>query len=208
MTAELPPILRPGKTEHPIHPLIAGRWSSRAIDPSQDITHEALARVLEAARWSASGMNNQPWAYVVVTRRNETLLKAAQATLFSGNHWARNAPVLLFVLGRRFYRGKYWYIPNRLHKYEVGMATAQMALQAANDGLVFHQLQGFNPLRARRVLRVPARYSMLTAIAVGHPGPLCTVPEAKRPAESALRSRRSTVDFSVFDQFVNGRRDL
>jgi len=87
------PVLRPAETAYPIHPLIAGRWSGRAIDPDRPVDDALLRRLLEAARWAPSAFNNQPWAYLVVTSADPEALAKARATLSKGNAWALAAPL-------------------------------------------------------------------------------------------------------------------
>src|SRR5436190_1249304 len=53
-----------------VHPLLAERWSPRGFDRAHEIGDEALAALLEAARWAPSAGNSQPWRFLV-TRRGE-----------------------------------------------------------------------------------------------------------------------------------------
>ena len=191
------PTLRP-YTDSGINAVIAGRWSSRAIDPQRDVPPQMLATLLEAARWAPSSRNHQPWTFAVATRANPSFLDRARGALVGGNGWARKAPVLIFPLSRKRL-GTSW-LPNRLHRFETGMATAQMALQAAELGLVFHQMLGFNPWAIRRLFHVPRSHAVLSAIAVGFPGDGDDLSDRHREAETAPRTRRAVADISVIDQ--------
>ena len=52
---------------HPIEPLFTERWSPRAYDGSS-IPQADLDRIFEAARWSPSAFNYQPWRFVYAHR--------------------------------------------------------------------------------------------------------------------------------------------
>jgi len=183
------PVLRPAETAYPIHPLIAGRWSGRAIDPDRPVDDALLRRLLEAARWAPSAFNNQPWAYLVVTSADPEALAKARATLSKGNAWALAAPVLIFSLAETHTRKSKR--PNRRHLYELGMATAQMALQAAEEGLVFHQMAGFDPQALREAFGIGEAYALMTAVAVGYPGDPACLDEKSREREKRPRLRRA-----------------
>ncbi len=71
---------------------IRGRRSVRrfkSADPSWAIRH-----VLEAGRWAPSGLNNQPWRFLVV---KDPLRKRSLARLTSCGTVIRSAPVLIAV---------------------------------------------------------------------------------------------------------------
>lgn len=191
------PALRP-YTDGDVNPVIAGRWSSRAIDPDRDVPPQMLTALLEAARWAPSSRNYQPWTFALATSANPAFLDRARGALVGGNAWARKAPVLVFCLSRKRLGGSW--LPNRLHRFETGMATAQMALQAAEMGLVFHQMLGFNPWTIRRLFRVPRSHAVLSAIAIGFPGSADELSDAHRTAETAPRTRRAVADIAIIDR--------
>ena len=59
---------RTAVTSAPIHSVLAERWSPRSFDPSVEIAEEKITAALEAARWSASASNSQPWRFIVARR--------------------------------------------------------------------------------------------------------------------------------------------
>ena len=187
MSNTIAPVLRPGKTEADIAPLFAGRWSSRAIDSEKPIDNDVLKRLFEAARWAPSAFNNQPWRFLSFGHEDPSALEKAKATLTGGNAWALAAPRLLFVLTRsdRPGNGK----PNVRAEYEAGMAALQMGLQAAEEGLVFHQMAGFSIDAVRKSFDVPDNFAIITAVAIGWPGSIENVPENRRKMETDERER-------------------
>jgi len=188
------PVTRPAPTEHEIHELIAGRWSSRAIDPGRPVEKATIQQLLEAARWAPSAFNNQSWQYLVVTTDDPAAMEKARSALFPGNAWALNAPALIFSMAReRHARNDKL---NRFHGYEAGMATILMAIQATALGLMFHQMAGYSPKTLRELFEIPDEYVIFTAIAVGYPGTIGQTPEKDRAGESAPRERVPQEQFS------------
>ena len=53
--------------DHPVHELIAWRWSPYAFS-DRPVPDADLRSLFEAARWAASSYNEQPWRYIVATR--------------------------------------------------------------------------------------------------------------------------------------------
>ena len=62
-------------TTVPVHPLLAERWSPRGFDRAHEIGEEALAALLEAARWAPS----EPWALYDTGQAVAALVTQAQA---------------------------------------------------------------------------------------------------------------------------------
>ncbi|HDR06189.1 MAG TPA: nitroreductase [Candidatus Coatesbacteria bacterium] len=179
---------RPAPTERPIHPLIAGRWSPRAVDPERPVEREVLESIFEAARWAPSCFNDQPWNFLVFTADNPEALARARQCLSEGNAWALRAPVLMFSIARKdfVHNGK----PNRFAEHDQGMASVLAALEAVNRGLVFHQMAGFSRRKLAERFDIPEGHEVMAAIALGYPGRVAELPPEKREAELAPRERR------------------
>lgn len=176
-------------TDHPVHDLIARRWSPRAVDPSRPVEPEQVRSLLEAARWAPSCFNEQPWRYLVFDGSDEPARERARACLAEGNAWARQAPLLLLSVAREtFTRNDK---PNRHAQHDVGLATENLVLQATALGLATHQMAGYDADRARREFRIPEGYTPMAMIAVGHPGSAAELPEPLREREAAPRERRA-----------------
>ena len=80
--------------DHPIHELIARRWSPYAF-AERSISEDDLRSLFEAARWAASSYNEQPWSYIVATKANTAEFERLLSCLVEGNQpWAKAAPVL------------------------------------------------------------------------------------------------------------------
>ncbi|MBI1758037.1 MAG: nitroreductase family protein [Actinobacteria bacterium] len=171
----------------PLHPLIAERWSPRALQPDRDVTDGQLVAVLEAARWAPSSGNRQPWRFLVGRRGDETFT-GIYTTLFDGNQlWAGNASALLLACAIT-------HAPDGTAMptapYELGMATAQLCLQAQDEGLVAHQMGGFDAEKAALVFTIPDHVRPYAVIALGYLADPSTLPAHLRTREQARRERR------------------
>lgn len=165
------------------HPLIAARWSPRALVP--DVPADALRRMLEAARWAPSYGNTQPARYLVGPRGTDTFDRVL-ALLNTGNRvWAHRAGALLVACALTVNdKGEVPYA-----EYGVGLATENLVLQAVAEGLVAHQMAGFDKDGVRREFGLPEDVRPLTAIAVGTLGSPDLLDEQRRERETRPRKR-------------------
>lgn len=192
-------VVRMGNPLWEIDPVIAGRWSSRAIDPDVPVSREQVHRLLEAARWAPSSFNNQPWRYLVLTEDDPQALQKGRDALMKGNDWARNAPVLVFSIALVSFRGKSR--ENWRRGYETGMSVLSMAYQAVRENLVFHQMAGFSIGAVREAFGVSEAFDIFAAIAVGAPGRDDLLDDQKRPLESEERTRLHPDEFICWNQW-------
>lgn len=169
-----------------IHDLLRSRWSPRAF-ASRPVEPGILMRLFEAARWAPSSMNLQPWSFVAVTQDDPEAHARMVHGLGERNQvWARHAPVLLLVVAKTERTPGQ---PNRYAWYDVGQAVAHLSVQATAEGLVLHQMGGFDAEKARQAFDVPAGYDPVVVIALGYLGDPMDLPEDMRAREGAPRSR-------------------
>ena len=76
---------------------IARRRAAMAF-ASRPVPPESLRLVFEAARWAPSSFNEQPWRFVVATKKDDEGYERLASCLSKGNAWAREAPVLILAL--------------------------------------------------------------------------------------------------------------
>ena len=178
------------QTQVPINDVLARRWSGRAFDPLKPVKREQLVALLEAARWAASCYNEQPWRFLVWDRNADTgSWQKAFGCLGEWNQkWVINAPVLLLSCAGSIYErnGN----PNRWGPHDTGAAGQNLYLQAAAMGLMAHPMGGYDPDKARAAFAIPADYTPMAMMAVGHPGPADSLEAEYRELETAARSRR------------------
>lgn len=149
---------------------------------------------MEAARWAPSSMNEQPWAFIVASSSDQAAFAKMLECLVEGNRiWAANTPLLMltFAHNKSARTGK----DNTHAWHDVGQAVANLTFQATSEGLVVHQMAGILPDHIREAYSIPADWSPVTAIAVGHPGDHTALPEKLRERELAPRERRPQSGF-------------
>lgn len=187
------------QTEHDVHELIRRRWSPRAFDPQRGVSRDDLLKLFEAARWTPSSFNEQPWHFVVSDRdRTPVVFDALIASLTGRNpEWARSAPLLVLVAVRRRDGGNS--SENAHAWYDTGQAVANLTLQATAVGLSIRQMRGFDPETAAAACRLPSDVAPAVVMAIGYAGdPEMLTHDRHRQAEQQPRERRPLSDF-VFD---------
>ncbi len=181
------------KPDHPIHELIASRWSPYGFD-ERAVPDDDLRSLFEAARWAPSSYNEQPWSYIVATKASPAEFERLLSCLEEGNQaWAKVAPVLaLGCTSLNFVRdGK----PNAAAVHDLGLASANVVLEATARGLFVHQMIGILPDRARELYRIPEDVQPKTGLAIGYRGDPNTLPEPYKQRDLAARSRKGLGEF-------------
>lgn len=181
------------KPDHPIHELIARRWSPYAF-AERPVSDDDLRSLFEAARWAASSYNEQPWSYIVATRANPEEFERLLSCLVEGNQpWAKAAPVLaLGCTSLRFARNDK---PNAAAIHDLGLASAALTFEATARGLFVHQMIGILPDKAREVYDIPEGVEPKTALAIGYLADPSSLPEPYRGRDLAARERKGLSDF-------------
>jgi nitroreductase len=179
--------------DHPIHELIARRWSPYAF-ADRPVADSDLRSLFEAARWAASSFNEQPWRYIVATKAATREFDRVLSCLVEGNQvWAKNAPVLaLGCTSLKFaLNGK----PNAAALHDLGLASGSLTFEATARGLFVHQMIGILPDKVREIFGVPDDFQPLTGLAIGHLADPGILPEKLRSRDVAARERRRLPDF-------------
>ena len=186
-------------TEHPIHELIAGRWSPYAFS-NRPVDAADLASCLEAARWAPSSYNEQPWSYILGTRDNPEQFERVLSCLVEANQaWAKEAPVLLLGCTKlNFTRNGQ---PNAAAVHDLGLASASLSFEATARGLYVHQMIGILPERASELFDIPPDVRPLTAMAIGYVAEPGTAPEQYQQRDTAPRTRKPLEDFVFADKW-------
>jgi nitroreductase len=187
------------KPDHPVHDLIARRWSPYAFS-DRPVPQEDLNSIFEAARWAASSYNEQPWRYILAQQQNEAEFARMLSCLLEANRgWAQQAPALaLGVVGLNFARNEK---PNRVAVHDLGLASANLTLEATARGLVVHQMAGIDPEKARQVYSIPEGFEAITALAIGYVGNPESLPENMRARDQTPRPRRPLSEIIFRDEW-------
>jgi nitroreductase len=191
--------VKQAQTDYPIHELLRARWSPRAFD-ARPVEPEKLQSVLEAARWSASGGNMQPWSFLIARKAAEADSFARMVSCLSEGNvpWASKAPVLGIAVASLYRRPE---ILNRHAFHDVGMALQNLALQARTLDLYVHFMGGFSPDKARELFAIPPEHEATTMFALGYLGDPASLPERNRDNELVARTRRPLREFVFSDQW-------
>ena len=180
--------LKEAHTAQPVHPLIRGRFSARAFSPEQ-LSDAELLTLLEAAAWAPSAMNEQPWRYRYALRGTawfDTLWNC----LNSGNQpWTRDAAALVVcsVMTKLERNGQ----PNHSRHHDLGLANAQLLLQATSMGIYGHLMGGVDHEKADRELGIDAEQEeVVCLLAIGRLGTPDSLIEPFKTRELTPRTRR------------------
>lgn len=180
-------------TDHPVHPLIADRWSPVGFD-GRTVAEADLRSLFEAARWAPSSRNEQPWSYVVA-RRDETgdFARLVSCLTEPNRAWASRAGALAMAVAQsRFHANG---LMNVYALHDLGLATANLTVEATSRGLSVHQMAGILPDHAIEVLAIPAGYVPAVALAIGYRGDPSSLPERFRDRDRQRRPRKAQHEF-------------
>jgi nitroreductase len=183
----------PIKPDHPIQDLIAKRWSPYGYS-DRGVSTDDLRCLFEAARWAPSSFNEQPWCYIVATKENPAEFDRLLSCLVPQNQaWAKAAPVLALGCTRlKFARNDQ---PNAHALHDLGLASANLCLEATARGLCVHQMAGILPEKAREIYHIPEDAQAVTGIAIGYAAEASAEPPELRERDLARRGRKPVAEF-------------
>jgi nitroreductase len=165
------------------------RWSPRSFT-DRPVSAESLRKVFEAARWTASSYNEQPWRFLLGRKGDETYRKIFDSLSENNRKWAGAAPVL--ILGITNTKSSRDGAVNRVALFDLGAASSYLTLEATALGLATHQMAGFSPEEARHAFSIPEEYQMGSVIALGYEGePVKLKDEKLIERELAPRTRKA-----------------
>lgn len=165
----------------------------------QPIPAPVLDDILDAARWTGSSKNSQPWELVVVEDR-DTLVRLAHLGQFAG-HLAGARLAVVLVMGAPYGRTA----------LDAGRLAQNIMLAAWAHGVgscIASLFPDENERRAREILGVPDDRTVHTAISLGYPQNADALRVSSAPPEvrsSVPLGRRSLHDLVSWERF--GRRD-
>jgi nitroreductase len=190
-------VTKSAKTDFPINDIIARRWSARAFS-TRPVEKSKLLSILEAARWAPSSRNEQPWRYIIFTNDNPEKLNTAQSVLNEINDYAKRAPILICSITRKTYsdNGNL----NRLHFHGLGAANENMFLESFNQGLIMHEMGGFNVQKAREVFNIPQEFEAGVMIAIGYQDSHLVLPVGLREKAFAPRQRKRLSEIAFLEE--------
>lgn len=174
------------------------RRAKRALSDAP-ISSDTMTRIMTAATFAPSCFNNQSWRFLVITE-SETLFKTHDA-LNAANYWAKKAPALVAVVTKldldcQLSDGRDYAF------FDCGLATQNLLLQAAKEGIYAHPMAGFDPHVVKKAFDIPDEFTVITLVALGYPGSDAHLNEKHRKAESSPRSRKPEQEVICYNKWT------
>jgi nitroreductase len=143
------------------------------------IARDDLERILDAGRRTPSASNWQPWNFVVVVDRGQ--LAELSTVWRAAGHVARSAATIAIVAQNPEDDRQ-----RDLLMYDLGQATANIMLAAADLGIGSGHSAVADQQKAQQVLGFPDGHQCLYLVALGYP--------ADRPLRPLARPDRRSLD--------------
>ena len=153
-----------------VDPLFSERWSPRTyLDRAVDA--DQLALLFDAARWSPSCYNEQPWRFI--TCRPESRHVFLDLLVASNQTWASQAPVIGFIVASRYFQRNE---QENLHAaFDTGAAWMAMSLQAHKLGLYAHGMGGIDYDRVYSTFGLDReKFQVICGFTLGYRDPAAT----------------------------------
>lgn len=181
------------KTNGPVIELIRNRWSPRSFSEKQ-ISQTDLDTILEAASWAASASNEQPWEYYYAFNGTDGFLKLHDGLAVFNQTWAKNASVLIAAVARKTFAANG--TDNKWAQHDLGMADANMFLQASSMGIYAHGMGGFDKHIISLAINLGEDKELVCMIALGYLGDADILPEPYKTRELTQRDRKPLSEFT------------
>lgn len=191
---------RKATTAVPINELSAKRWSPRSFDATRGVSVEQTRALIEAARWAPSCFGAEPWRFLMWNRATDPAGWQQAFDCLSDNNkkWAGKVPLLLLACAAATFEHNGQ--ANRWAQYDTGMAALALSLEAVAQGMVTHQMGGFDIAKTRTVFSIPDDFMPMAMIAVGYQAP----PEALEDAETREKEFKPRGRKPVGERFYGG----
>lgn len=162
---------------------IKERFSIRKFK-STSIPDELINEILDTARWAPSGLNNQPWKFIII-KNPQIKEEIAAQTKYS--KIIQNAPLCIAV----FYNKDEGY--NYVKDVQAMGAAIQnilLAIHNLNLGGVWLGEILNKRMEVERILSVPENFELMAVIALGYPN-----------EKSTKRSRKPLSELVYLDKY-------
>jgi nitroreductase len=186
--------IKKASTNHDIFDIIKNRWSARAFAP-RPIEKKSLEALLEAASWSPSSMNEQPWRYMLAINGTEEFDKMVRCLTPGNQIWAQHAAVMILSTAEMHHSNGH---ANAYAFYDTGAANQTLLIQAAGMGILGHLMGGFDSEKTVNEFNIPDSQKAVVFIALGYPTEPDQLPEPFKTREMAPRSRKPLEEIVTF----------
>ncbi|WP_375456892.1 nitroreductase family protein [uncultured Methylobacterium sp.] len=197
MTAE-----NPRRPDHPIDPLFVERRSPRAFT-GERVPEAELMRMFEAARWSPSSYNSQPWRFLYALRDDANWETFFGLLVPANQKWAAGTGAIVYLVSNERMKAGDDLKPSPSHSLDAGAASLAFQLQANRQGWHVHGMGGFDRARAPTVLNVPEHHTIEAAYGVGRAVAYADL-DAEQRTKEAHNGRRPITEFVFAGGFPAG----
>jgi nitroreductase len=148
---------------------------------AEPVEKEQLLEMIKAGTWAPSGLNNQPWRFVII-RSRESRLGLAEFTKYRRVIETASACIAVFIDKRAMYHD------TKDHQ-AIGACIQNMLLAAHALGLGAVWLGEIlkNADNVRTFLELPPEMELMAVVAVGHPVPGSITSRRKDIAEVLIK---------------------
>lgn len=151
------------KPAEKVDELFFQRWSPRSFQ-NKEIPKNIIKAVIDAARWSQSAFNEQPWRFLTSTKNSFN--KFLNLLVESNQIWAKNSSLLGFIIAKKHFN--YNSKPNRWANFDSGAAWMAMTLQARKFGLYTHGMAGIKKSEVYNTFGIDKeKFRVICAFALG-----------------------------------------
>lgn len=149
------------------------------------VAKEDIDTILDAGRWAPSGLNNQPWKFIVIQEK-ETREKLAECTHYG--KIVNNAPLLIAV-----YLDQTTMYNRTKDLQAIGAAIQNMLLACCELGLGAVWLGEIlnNKDKVNLILSCPESMELMAVLAIGHPA-----------GEKTSSSRKDLKDICYIEKYA------
>jgi len=148
-------------TENLILKTLCVRRSRRRFK-DKEISLESVDTILEAARWAPSGLNNQPWRFIVI-KEKDTRFQLAQLTKYSRIVQTCNTCILVFYHTPSGYNRDKDIMSIGASIQNILLASESMGIGAVWLGEILNRKDDVN-----RILEVADENELMAVIAMGY----------------------------------------
>jgi nitroreductase len=136
---------------------LKGRRSIRSFR-NEDIKDAHLKMILEAARWTPSASNRQPWQFIVI-KDKRILEKISELAIYG--RFLKRAPLAIAIIGKPS-QSPNWY------KMDTSLVSLQMILMAWSLGIGSCWIGSMNREKAKELLKINKEDYLLTILPFGY----------------------------------------
>ena len=172
------------------------RWSPRSFDQKFEISNRKIRTIFEAARWTPSCFNIQPWRFIYTKSQDEEIFEKFSNLLLPMNKvWAEKASVLGFIVCRKVNDDGE---NNFYAQFDTGAAWMAMTMQARELGLYTHAMGGIKKDEIYEHFNIDkSEYTVICGFALGKRADKEELPDKLQEREH--KNGRKDLDDIIFE---------